>query len=197
MFLVGVIDPCLEARAVVSGAGRVVRGAKIDDVRVNRRIRQGQEAVRLVCIHEEDLAARHGVGVHIHRVNRIGDQHGVVHAEQIQDVAEVALCAVRDEDFIRIELCPAGGVVFLDSVLEEIVALLRAIAAEGFLYAHLAERLLHGINDSRSQRQCDVADAQADDRGARVLLAVLGNLAVDIGEQVAVRDVLKIQIQHF
>ena len=64
----------------------------------------GQKAVGLIRVHEYDLAARHDVSVHINRINRVRDQHGVVRTEDVEDVAEVALGAVRDEDLVGVQV---------------------------------------------------------------------------------------------
>ena len=87
-----------------------------------------------------------------------------------------------------------GSVVGLDGLLEEVVALLRTVAVEAFLGAHLIDRLVHGLDDSRCKRQGDIADAQADHLLIRICLLEFTLFACNGGEQVAVLQVLIILV---
>ena len=78
LLLQGVVHPGLQLLLVVGGAGGVVGGAQVDDVRLYALVGQGQKAVLLVGVHVGDVPAGDDVGIHIHRVHRVGHQHGVV-----------------------------------------------------------------------------------------------------------------------
>ena len=194
VLLAGVVHPGLEARAVVSGAGRVVRRADIDNVALNGLVRQRQEAVCLVCIREYDLAAGHYVGINVNRVDRIRNQNGVVGAEDVEDVAEVALCAVRDEDLIGGELYAVGLVVADQCLVQKAVALLIAVAVERFLLGLILNGCVQRIDNSRYQRTGYVADAQTDNVRLRVRLGILAHLAGDGGEQIALLEIVVVLV---
>ena len=131
-------------------------------------VRQRQEAVCLVCVSEYDLAARHNVGINVNRVNRVRNQNGVVSAENVEDVAEVALCTVRDEDLIGGELYAVGLVVADQRLVQEAVALLIAVAVEGLLLGLILNGCVQCVDNSRYQRTGYVTDAQTDDISLRM-----------------------------
>ena len=191
-----VIYPSLQACAVVGSAGRVVRGAQINDVSLDGRVRQRQEAVGLVCVHVRDFAAAHNVGVHVYRIYRIRNQNRVVLVEQIQNVADVRLGAVGYKDLVQLQLGVAHCIVCLNGFLQEIITLLRTVAVEGLLLALLVNGCMHGVNGNLRQRQGDITDAQTDDLLVRMCCGVVRNLLRNRGEQIALRDVGKIMI-HF
>ena len=147
-----VIHPRLQLLPVIDRAGGIIGGAEVDDVRLHRRVRQGEKAVFSVGIHVKDLPPRHDVGVHIYRIDRIRNQHGVVGGKEIEDVAEVAFCAVADENFAGAYLSASTGIIFLHGVPEEIIALLRAVAPEGGGFAHFGNGGVHGFDHRRAKR---------------------------------------------
>ena len=114
------------------------------------------------------FAAVGDVVIHIGGVHRVRHQHGVVHIEQAQHVGQVALGTVGDEDLILSDLGAAAGVVALNGLLQEGVALLRAIAVEAFLGTHLVGSVMHGLDHALGQRLGHIADAQTDDLLFRV-----------------------------
>ena len=154
--------PLREALAVIDGAGRIVRAAEVNDVGPVLWCRERQEAVLFGRHRVDDLPAGHHVGVDVDRIDRIGNEHGVVLIEEIQDVAEIGLCAVRDEDLVEGELYAELLIIRLDRGLQEIVALLRTVAMEALGPAHILRRLHHRINDGLRQRAGDITDAHAD-----------------------------------
>src|SRR5207248_3439920 len=102
-----------------------------------------------------------------------------------KDIAGVALGAVGDENLVGRDVAAAGlEVVLSDGFAEEVVALLGAVAAEGFAAGHLVDGLVHGLGDGRRQRLGDVADGHAADLGRGVFLGEGGDAAADLGEEV-------------
>ena len=154
--------PLREALAVIDGTGRVVRAAEVDDVGPVLWCRKRQESVFFRRHRVDDLPAGHHVGVDVDRIDRVGDEHGVLLIEEIQDVAEIGLRAVRDEDLVEGELNAELLIIRLDRCLQEIVALLRTVAMEALGLTHLLRRLHHRIDDGLRQWAGDITDAHAD-----------------------------------
>lgn len=63
---------------VIRGAGRVVRGAEVDDVGVDAVVGEREEAVFFCAGGEDYLSAVHYVSVDIDRVDGVGDEDGVI-----------------------------------------------------------------------------------------------------------------------
>ncbi len=160
--LAGVVHPLRQLLAVQHRAGRIVGVAEINHI--HRLVRQrGHEAVFGVAGQVDQpiplavsilaSAARHGVGIDIHRVHRVSDGNHRVGAEQLLNVAHVALRAVGNEHLVVVQLHAAAGIIMLaDGVDEEVIAVIRAIAAERLLHAHFADRLVHRVDDGGCQR---------------------------------------------
>lgn len=141
-----------------------------------------------LAVDEFSGSPYHGVGVGIDGVDGVGQGHAVVPPEQLLDVGGVALGSVVDEYLVLVEVYAAGEEVALhDGLAQEVVAVLRAVAAEGVDVAHLVGGLLHGLHHGRRQGAGHVANAEADDAllGMRHLEGrdALG----DVGEEVAAR----------
>lgn len=120
--------------------------------------------------------AEHDVGVEVNRVYRVGYGEFQVVAEDFLDAGDVGLGAIADEDFVQIEVDAARLVVAVDdSLTEEVIALFRTVAAEGFGFAHFVDGLVHGVDDSRGQGTGDVADAEADDIRFRMCFGISFN----------------------
>ena len=83
---------------------------------------------------------------------------------------------------------PREIVVLQNGLTQEVVAMLRTVAAKGLLVRHLVDGLVHGLNHRRAKRLCHIADAKADDAlfGMRHLESV--HLLGNVGEQVIVRQ---------
>ncbi len=131
--------------------------------------------------------AGHDVGVDVDRIHRVGDGDLVPRAEDVEDVAGVTLAAVGDENLIRFHVDAAClEIVLGDGVAQEVVALLRAVAAEGGAVAHFIHRLVHGRADGLGQRLGHIADAAADQalRGLGIGLREDLHAAGDFGEEV-------------
>jgi hypothetical protein len=72
-----------------------------------------------------------------------------------------------------------------DRLDQEVVALLRAVAAERLAPRHLVDRRVHRLDDRRREWLGDVADAEPDDVGVGVRGLVGADAAPDLGEQIA------------
>ena len=193
--LLGPLDPLLQLGGGVGCTGGVVGAAQIDDVGIHRILRHGQEVIFGGGRHILDGASGHDIVIHIDRVNRVGHQNGIVHGKQVQQVAQVALGAVGDEDFLQLEVDAPAGIVFLDGLTQEIIALLGAVAAEGGLVTHLVHRLVQRGDDRLGQRQRHVADTQTDDVRLRVSCLIGRHLVGDVTEQVAFGHLGKMLVQ--
>ena len=169
----GVGDPGFKLRAGGGGSGRVVWVAEIDEVhRLTRDLRD--ETVFRGALHIVQARvgtgfigiariASHDVGVHIDRVNGVSDGDFVAVSEDVQDVACIALAAIRDEDFIRVHIQATGLVVVVsDGITQEVVALFRTVATEAGAVAHFIHRLVHGFTGGVRQSLGHIANATAD-----------------------------------
>ena len=113
--------------------------------------------------------AGHDVRVHIDGIHRVADGDFVFGAENIEDVAAIAFGAVADENFIVGNLhSPVAKIIFGNRGAQPVVALLRAIALEGFAHGHFVHGPVHGGNHGRRQRFGHVADAAADEAFGRI-----------------------------
>ena len=88
------------------------------------------------------------------------------------------------------------SIVCLDGILQEVIALLWAIAAEALLMAQLIDSGMHRVDGSLRQRQGDIADAHADNRCIRMRCGIVRNLLRDGRKQIALCNIRKIMI-HF
>ena len=193
---IGVVDPLLELGLGGDGAGRVVGEAEVDDVDLRRR-QGGDEVVRLVAGEVDDIlvvalvvgfagAADHDVGVVVDRVDRVADGDDVVEGEDVEDVGAVALGAVGDEHLGGLELDAEGLVALVDDGVDQpVIPLLRAVAGELVGGAEVVDGGVEGLEDGRGEGAGDVADAEADDLGARVGGGEFADAAADLGEEVA------------
>ena len=134
-------------------------------------------------------AAGHDIRVEVDRVYRVRDGDLVCRAEDLLDVAAVALGAVADEDLVRRDLDAAVRVVVLDDGFrQERVALLWAVAVERLSLRLIVDRLVHGLDADLRQRLRDIADAEADDVGIRVRFLVGSDTARNLREEIAARQ---------
>ena len=75
-----------------------------------------------------------------------------------------------------------------DGLAQEIVALFRTVAAEGFCFAHFVDGFMHGVDDGRGEGTRDVADAEADDIGIRVCFGVSVNFLGNRCKEIVARE---------
>ena len=132
-----VVHPFPELRLGVNGACGVVRGAEVDKVSLDVLWGHCSESVLLggVCVNYG--VAAHDVAVYVNRVSRVGDYNGVTLAEDVDDVAAVALCAVADVDNGGVNVSAEALVIVGNSLAQEVVACAAVlVAAEGLLDAH-------------------------------------------------------------
>ena len=130
----------------------------------------------------------HHIRVDIDGIDRIGDANGVVPAHQFLNISRITLGTVVDEHLVTVEMNAAREeVVLQDGITQEIVTLLRTVAAESLAGSHLVGSLMDGFNDGGCQRLGYITDAQTDHINLRVGglegIHLLGN----ISEQVVVR----------
>ena len=193
--LAGVLHPGGQLRARGRGPRGVVRKAQVDQI--DRLAGQGGHIAvggGAVQIDQAGVAAidggigapGHDVGIHIHRVHRIGDGHAHILGKNFLDVAGVGLGPVADEDFIGLDLSATGlEVVRSNRLAQKVVALLRAIAAKAGGIGHLVRGLVQRGNAGGRQRLGHVANAQADQVFVRVLLLKGADAPGDVGKQIA------------
>ena len=132
--------------------------------------------------------ARHGVGVHIDGVDRVAHGHHVVHAENVPNIAAVALGSVGDKDFAGADGYAAGLVVVLgDCATQELIPLLGPIAVEVLGGGHLVHGGVHGGGDGGGKGPGHIPNAQADEAALRVLRRVGGHAAGNLRKEIAAR----------
>ena len=176
--------PLGELRRRIRRARRVVWRTDIDDVRVRLFVGHGQKAVFRSRVRKDDPAPSHDVRVHIHGIDGVGHEHGIVRIEYVEDIPNVALRAVGNENFVLLERYPARCVIAANRLFQEGIALFGAVAAESFLFAHFARRLSHRRNDCGRERLRHVADAHAQNFFIGVRLRIGSHLFCDGGKQV-------------
>ena len=118
--------------------------------------------------------AGHDVGVHIDRINRVGDAKPVLVPENVENVSAIALGTVRNENLVIGHIESAMAVFVLsDGLAEEVVAVLGAVAPERLAHPHLVHRAMHGGPRRLRKRFSDVANSATDhpSGGFRVRLA--------------------------
>lgn len=155
-------QPIFQLLPAIDRAGWVVRRAQVDDVRFYGFVRKGQKTVFSRRVHVDNLPARHGVRIYIYGVDRVGHQYGIVRVKQIQDVADVALRAVTHENLTLLKLNVVQHIVSFELCTQEVVALLRAVAAEGSSVRHFIDRAVQRGNNRRAQGLSYIAYSQAD-----------------------------------
>ena len=161
------------------------RGGDESVGRLAREIHQPPVSPRLVRLPG---VAGHHVGVHIDGVNGVADGDFVFVAENIKDVAAIALGAVTDKNFVVGHFQPlVAEIVLGDGVAQPIIALFRAVALEALSRAHFIHRPVHGGHHGRGQWLGHIADAAADQPfgGIRMGIAERLHPAPDFREQVA------------
>src|SRR5699024_8850325 len=117
----------------------------------------------------------------------------------IGNIAAVAFSAVADKDFIAGQSYAEAGIIFYDSFVQEIIALLRSVATESFLHPHFGNGFLHRVDNGRRQRQGNVADTHTNNLFLRMFRYISINLLRDLRKQVAVFQITIVVIykSHF
>ena len=170
----GVVDPSLQFFFAEGGARRVVGVAQVDEVyalfgKLGDEIVFGRAGevgdVRPFSVGAQlSGASAHYVGVDVDGVDRVGEAYAVVAAEYVSEVSGVAFCSVADEYFGGVYVDSAGAEVVVDDGLyEEVVSLLRSVAAEGGCVAQFGDGFLHGLYGCLGEGAGYVAYAQPDE----------------------------------
>ena len=136
-------NPFFQLLLGIGSTGGIVRRAQINYIGLHIVIRHGQEIVLRATSHENNLATAHNIGVQIYWIYRVRHQNSVSIAEDISDITTVTLSAIADENLIAVQAYTKGSIIFNQCIMQEIIALLRTIAAEGFLHAHFGNCLGH------------------------------------------------------
>ena len=203
--LQGVVHPLAQLGFGDDGTCGVVGVAQVDHVdgttlgQLGHKTvlgRGGQVAhIGPASVAESATATYHHVGVDIDGVDGIGDANEVVPVEQLLEVTRIALCTIVDKDLVDIEVdATRQEVVLEDGFTEEVVTLLRTIAAKTLDGAHLVGGLVHGLDHSGCQGLRDVADTQGDDVGLGVHHLEGIDLLSNVGEQVVVLQVQEMNV---
>ena len=156
----GVVHPLLQFVSGERGARWVVRAAEVNHVRaaVGQRggeavfLRRGEidDAFKMSVRAKLPRASRHDVRVEIDGIDGVGDCDDGVLGKNFLDIAAIAFRAVADENLVRLHRDAASSVIpFDDRVNQEIVALLRAVAAKGFLFRHFVDGGVHRLDGNR------------------------------------------------
>ena len=92
----------------------------------------GHREKMILCVAGNigDCIAAHDVGVHIDRIDRVGDQDDIAASEQVCDISRIALGAVGDKDGVRVHIHAVFLIISRDGVPGRFVSLLRAVAFE-------------------------------------------------------------------
>ena len=203
----GVPYPFAQARAIQRGSGGVVGRTEIEHI---RRFfgRRGYKAVFRRAGQVTDAApalfrpcsstARHAVGIHIDRIDGVGDGYVHVRGEQLLKVAEIALRAVADENVVRAYADAARGVFQRYRFAQKGVALFRAVAVKALRAAHVVHGGVQRPDDRRNERLGHIADTHADDVSAGVSLAERRNPMGNFREQIGLAHtgIMGIDAQH-
>ena len=169
----GVVHPFFEFFLADHRACGVVGIAQVDDIHTAVGY-LGHKAVFLRTRHighiapfAVGLAARpstHDVRVDVNGIDGVGDTDAVVPAHQLADVAGIALGTIVDKDFAGVEVYASGQKIVLhDGLTQKQIALFGTVAMKTFLHRHVVHGLVHGLDDSGTQRPCHIAYAEADD----------------------------------
>src|SRR5580704_11589382 len=168
-----VVNPRLELFPRRDRPGRIIWKAEIDEIdallwnlrdkavcfRTRKTKKPCVDAV-LVC---GPGVTGHYIGVDVNGVNRIDDCDSILMTENIQNIAAIAFGAVGNKDLIVGDIHAVFAViVFRDRASEKFVALLRAVAAEGFPMCELIDRSMDCLDCRDGKRLGDVPDAAPD-----------------------------------
>ena len=177
-------NPFFQLLLSICSTGGVIRRAQINNICLHIIIRHGQKVVFGATSHENNLATAHNIGVQIYGINRVRNQNGIGIAKDIGDIAAVTLSAVADEDFIAVQGYAKVGIILNQCFVQEVIALLRAIAAEGFLHAHFGNCLGHRFYYAGCQWTGYVANAQANYLFIRMSSCISTYLVSNICEEI-------------
>ena len=206
---VGVIHPDFQLLPAEHRAGGVIGRTEVDDIgnllgrlrgkavllhtgHINQPVPPAKLLLVLPC------PAGHGVGVHIDRIHRVAHRHHIIHAKDVADIAAVALGSVGHKNLSGLDIHPPGGVIAPGNGLpQELVALLRAIAAEALHGPHLVHRPMHSLEHGGNQRPGHIAYGQLDNRRLRMGGSVGVDAPGHLRKEVAARQLQKVFIDFY
>ena len=179
------------------GAGGVVGIAKVDQVHwfsgqlrhkgVLRCARQvDQSGIGALGVGGAGVPG-HDVGIHVNRVDGVHDGHAVAMAQDVEDVAAVALGTVGNEHLVVGHLqATVAEIAPGDGLAQEIVTLLRAVAAKRFASRHIISGAVQGGDGRSRQGFGNVTDPESDEAvgGVRVGFAEGLDASADLREEV-------------
>ena len=186
--LIGVVDPPLQLRLVHDRASRIIGKAQIDQVRhflrqvrnksILRRTGHVNDVIKPPCLRIViTRSARHYIGIHIDRIDRITHSNLVRCVKNLLYIAAVALRAVRNEDLLRRDLTSSGlEILARDHIPQELIAQVRRITAETLRAAHLIDGPMQSINDCRRDGLRHISDPEPDDLRLRICLREIADL---------------------
>ena len=174
-----VINPSGELFAGSDGAGRVIRIAEVDQIDGffrdggDKPVFGGAGEINDASISAGFVGiagvADHDIGVDVNGIDRVGDGHAVAGAEDVEDVAAVALRAVGDKDFVVGDVEPAvAKIVLRDGLAEEVIALFGSVSAEGVAVAEFIDRFVQRLTAGRGEGFGHITDPAANDPAGRV-----------------------------
>ena len=140
----------------------IIRGTKIDDIRVHAVVGHGQKTVLLRRGGVNDFPARHDIAVYVHGIHGVGHQHGIVPIENFQKIAAIGLGAVGNENVFRRHFDAVAGIIRPNILAQKIVALIGAVPLKGVLDAHFRRGFVHRRDHRGRKRKRHVPDAQFD-----------------------------------
>ena len=186
--LIRIIDPLLQLCLVHNRACRIVGEAQIDQIR--HLFRQVWYKPILRCTGHVDhfvkspclrivitRSARHYIGIHIDRIDRITHSNLVRCVKNLLYIAAVALRAVRNEDLLRRDLTSSGlEILARDHIPQELIAQVRRITAETLRTAHLIDGSMQSINNCRCNGLRHISDPEPDDLRLRICRREIADL---------------------
>ena len=86
-------------------------------------------------VHIKNLAAPHRVRIRINRINGIRNENNICIFKKIRDIAAVTFGPITDKNILCIQFHTMTGVILLDGLMQELIALFWTIAAKRFLMA--------------------------------------------------------------
>ena len=163
---VGPVHPLFQLFPGVDSAGRVVRGAQVNQVGIRVFLRGREESVLRSGGQCGDPPAGHDVRVQVGGIRRLHDAGGRFPAEQVQDIAQFIARAAGDKHLRRLQGDAPACVVAGYRFAEEGHAGFRRIALEALRASLVIRRFVQGLHRRVAQRQGHVTDAEPVNRFA-------------------------------
>ena len=203
----GVSHPFRQLFTRERGAGGVIRVAKVNHI-CGIFGQSGHKVVFCVAgtvgdaapspVFEVSGASAHDVGVDIDGIDGVGDAERVVRSEDVAEVSGVAFCAIVDENLVGVDLDASWcEIVFDDGLAQELIAVLRTVAAERLGAAHLVHGAVQCFDDGGCQGSSDVTDAHADDGGFGVCLLIGCDFLGDVRKKIVLLEFQEVFVESY